>query len=633
MRRITQTVLALFLMMALAIPVLGQNLTHQQEYGAKDLVDPLLSTTGYAQRNQQLYELELRNYDLKKRALLEEMTAENSGVFSLDDPRENNTVTSPQTIVFANCLVPRDASWSAVPRNNNGSFGPIALPFTFDLYGTGYTSVWINTNGNLTFTGPFGNFDPTDMPAPIPMVAVFWASDIDNQCLGAGAGWYYKVESTRLLVLWENVGRSPQDCSLQNTFEIIIGTYTDPVIGAGSNVKLAYGDMQWGSSSFDGFSGTPATVGMSRGNDFEQVGRFNPNTNAYDGPFGAVDGVNYLDNTCITLASCPSLTLASCPTDLDVSNDPGVCNVVVNYTVLATSASPVSYSYELHGATNGGGAGTGSGETFEEGMTTVIVLASNGCDEVQCIFTVTVNDDEAPVVMLNSSITLWPPNHTYRTITAADMVSSITDNCSSLDLSDFVVTSVSSDEPEDAIGNGDGATLDDIVIASNCNSVMLRKERAGGWNGRVYTVNFTVTDDDGNIYASYFNVNVPVDIEFPTVVDDGTGNGYTEVSACIPTPKEDDRGASIPAGYALKQNFPNPFNPSTTITYTIPQNSTVTLTVYDMYGRRIAILVDGQMSAGSHSISFDASGLVSGVYMYTLESDGVKLSRSMQLMK
>ncbi len=631
MKRYTQSAFALFLMAALAMPAVGQNLTQQREHKAKGLVYPVLSTSGDAQRNQEVYEQELRSYDIQKRAMLQEMTAENAGVFSSDDARRENSVISPQDITFTNCIIPRDASWTAVPRDDDGSLGPIALPFTFNLYGAGYTSVWINTNGNLTFTGGFGDFSPENLPIGTPIVAGFWA-DIDTRNTACGQIWY-KVESTRLVVLWENVGRFASDCSLQNTFEIMIGTCSDPVIGAGKNVKFAYGDMQWSSSSFDGFSGTPATVGICRGTFFEQIGRFNPNTNAYDGPFGAVDGINYLDNACITLEGFGPLTLASCPTDLVVSTDAGVCNAVVNYEVLATSASPVSYSYEFIGATTGGGTGTGSGETFGKGTTTVIVVASNGCDEVQCSFTVTVEDNEAPVVIPNLGLVMWPPNHTYRTITAADIVYSISDNCSTLDFSDVVITSVSSDEPEDAIGNGDGATLDDIVIASNCNSVQLRKERAGGWNSRVYTVNYTITDDDGNVFASYFSACVPVDIDNPTCTDDGAGSGYTETSACVAAPKEDDRSASIPAGYALEQNYPNPFNPSTTITFAIPQNAAVTLTVYDVSGRRIAVLVDGQMSAGSHSVSFDASGLVSGVYMYTLESDGVKVSKSMRLMK
>ncbi|MCZ7558439.1 MAG: T9SS type A sorting domain-containing protein [Bacteroidia bacterium] len=631
MKLYKQTVFALVLLTALALPAAGQNLTQQREYKSTDLAYPVLSTSGDAQRNQEVYEQELRNYDARKRAIMQEMTAENAGVFSSDDVQRSNSVVTPQEITFTNCLIPRDASWTAVPRNDDGSLGPIALPFTFNLYGTGYTSVWINTNGNLTFTGPVGSFVPANMPVAIPMVAGFWA-DIDTRNTACGQIWY-KLEATRLVVLWENVGRFSNDCSLQNTFQIMIGTCSDPVIGAGKNVKFAYGDMQWGSSSSDGFSGTPATVGMCNGAFFEQIGRFNPNSNAYDGPFGAVDGINYLDDACITLEGFGPLTLTSCPTDIVVSTDAGVCTAVVEYEVLATSASPVSYSYEFFGATNGGGAGTGSGSTFEKGTTSVVVIASNGCGEVQCSFTVTVNDDEAPVVVLNPAITMWPPNHSYRTITAAEMVASISDNCSSLDLSDVVITSVSSDEPEDAIGNGDGATLSDILIVLNCNSVNLRKERAGGWNGRVYTVNFTVTDDDGNETASSFKVNVPVDIEFPAVVDDGAGNGYTVLSSCVAAPKEDGGRTGIPAGYALEQNYPNPFNPSTTITFSIPQDAPVMLTVFDMYGRRIAVLVDGHLSAGSHSVSFDASGLVSGVYMYTLESGAVKVSKSMQLMK
>ena len=75
-----------------------------------------------------------------------------------------------------------------------------------------------------------------------------------------------------------------------------------------------------------------------------------------------------------------------------------------------------------------------------------------------------------------------------------------------------------------------------------------------------------------------------------------------------------------PTRFSLAQNFPNPFNPGTTITYELPRASEVRLSVYDILGREVSVLVNGRVDAGSHRARFDGSGLASGVYMYRLEA-------------
>ncbi|MFC1551527.1 T9SS type A sorting domain-containing protein [Candidatus Latescibacterota bacterium] len=80
-------------------------------------------------------------------------------------------------------------------------------------------------------------------------------------------------------------------------------------------------------------------------------------------------------------------------------------------------------------------------------------------------------------------------------------------------------------------------------------------------------------------------------------------------------------------------NYPNPFNPTTTLTYSIAKSSHVTLSVYSMTGQKIATLVDSYMSAGEHSVKFDGRGLASGVYFYRFESEGVDKTGRMTLIK
>jgi hypothetical protein len=92
-------------------------------------------------------------------------------------------------------------------------------------------------------------------------------------------------------------------------------------------------------------------------------------------------------------------------------------------------------------------------------------------------------------------------------------------------------------------------------------------------------------------------------------------------------------GPGIPAAFALAQNYPNPFNPSTVIGYDLPRASEVTMTVYDLLGRRVAELVRGVEPAGSHRVRWEAGDRPAGVYVCRLEADGFSASVKMLLVK
>jgi len=89
----------------------------------------------------------------------------------------------------------------------------------------------------------------------------------------------------------------------------------------------------------------------------------------------------------------------------------------------------------------------------------------------------------------------------------------------------------------------------------------------------------------------------------------------------------------IPAGFGLDQNYPNPFNPETLIHFTLQSRGKVRLTVYDLVGREVAVLVDGVQSVGSHQVTFNASRFSSGVYFYKLQSPDGTITRKMVLIK
>lgn len=79
-----------------------------------------------------------------------------------------------------------------------------------------------------------------------------------------------------------------------------------------------------------------------------------------------------------------------------------------------------------------------------------------------------------------------------------------------------------------------------------------------------------------------------------------------------------------PQVYKLAQNFPNPFNPSTTIDYDLPEDSHVKIMVYDILGRQVRAMIDEQESAGYQKVRFDAQGVASGVYIYRIQAQPLK---------
>lgn len=108
------------------------------------------------------------------------------------------------------------------------------------------------------------------------------------------------------------------------------------------------------------------------------------------------------------------------------------------------------------------------------------------------------------------------------------------------------------------------------------------------------------------------------------------GNTQVEAVFTIDTSTEE---RDAPFATALAQNFPNPFNPSTVIGYQKSEMGRTRLAVYDLLGREIAVLVDGIVPAGEHFVTFDASNLASGVYIYRLQVGSEVLTRRMTLVK
>ena len=229
--------------------------------------------------------------------------------------------------------IDNDSDWGACGFQNSddGSYGPIALPFSYSLYGQTYNSVYINTNGNITMGDCLTSFTSTGFPDPTSViVGAFWA-DVDLGGFGVNINRVqFKVTPTALYVNWTNVGYYPSETDLLNTFQIIITDGSDPVVANGANTSFCYKDMQWttgaANSGVGGFGGNPANVGANKGDgvNYIQFGRFDQPGGAYDGPFGANDGIDFLDDKYFSFST--DVTLANVP---PVITGQSVCDTLV----------------------------------------------------------------------------------------------------------------------------------------------------------------------------------------------------------------------------------------------------------------------------------------------------------------
>jgi len=145
-----------------------------------------------------------------------------------------------------------------------------------------------------------------------------------------------------------------------------------------------------------------------------------------------------------------------------------------------------------------------------------------------------------------------------------------------------------------------------------------------------HTVTFDATDLDLGTYTGYLRINSN-DPNDPTYVVPCTLN-VVEVTGI------DDNTASIPSAFGLDQNYPNPFNPTTDISFALPVQSDVEMSVFDMLGRKVKVLVNGNMEAGYHTVTWDGTdssgkSVSSGIYFYSIEAGDFSQNRKMIMLK
>jgi hypothetical protein len=263
----------------------------------------------------------------------------NNNIANFPNSNQAATVTT-NSEYNCNCLIPLDTTFSIVPfanstppyyTNDDGSTNAIVLPFSFCYYGQQIDSIYINNNGNISFSNQYPTFSSEAFPSQnFNMIAPFWG-DVDTRgqtgsvvvdSLGNPIDTipttpylglvHYKMTSSALIIKWEEVGYFSMQGDKRNTFQLIITDGLDSIVPGGNNVSFCYGDMQWttgaASSGVNGFGGVPATVGANKGDgiNYFQVGRFDHAGIDYDGPSGNPDGISFLDNSAYLISTCTS---------------------------------------------------------------------------------------------------------------------------------------------------------------------------------------------------------------------------------------------------------------------------------------------------------------------------------------
>ncbi|MCX6295859.1 MAG: T9SS type A sorting domain-containing protein [Bacteroidetes bacterium] len=277
----------------------------------KKLLLLLCCSTAVVTQAQNTINITSQQYDILKQA----NQLDYSKHYNFTDVDFSKPVTRPSKkaidkspSAICSCLIPLDATFTvAMAPNDDESSALISLPFNFNFYGTTYTSLYINNNGNISFTAPYGSFTSNPFPDPsFEMIAPFWA-DVDTRDTSYSGLVYYKIFPTYIVIKWDAVNYYSglahiPSAGKTNTFQLIISNGVDPILPPGDNAGFCYGDMQWTTGSVSGgvggFSGIPSTVGVNKGDgvSYFQVGRFNNGGTVFDGPYGANDSVDWLDN-------------------------------------------------------------------------------------------------------------------------------------------------------------------------------------------------------------------------------------------------------------------------------------------------------------------------------------------------
>ena len=592
------------------------------------------------------------------------------------DDGNGNTSTQTQNIVVDDTIAPVpdvatladvtgqcSATISGSPTSTDNCTGAITGTTTDALTrSTQGTSVvtWTYDDGNGNTTTQTQNIVVDDTIAPVPDVAsladatgecsatISSSPTATDNCTGAITGTttdaLTRTTQGTSVVTWTfDDGNGNTSTQTQN---IVVDDITDPVPDL-SSLPDATGEC---SASIAGPpTATDNCAGAITGTTSDQLaystqGTFTV-TWSYDDGNGNTS--TQTQNIIVDDITAPVADLASLP------DATGQCS--------ATITAPPTATDNCSGAITGTTTDPLTRTTQGTSVVTWTYDDGNGNTSTQTQ-DIVVEDTTPPVITditLDQNV-LWPPNHKYRTITLSVTA---TDNC---DPAVSISGTVVSDEPDED-KTGDGKTTGDIKVTSGedvflssndepevafkaGDGLELRCERKGDADGRVYTITVIATDASGNI-----SPEETAEVTVPHDQGNGKGKGKNAKLAGIGTGSRDGLGADLdplsgapdvrfaldsnePLSFRLDQNFPNPFNPETTIRYSVPEASEVRLIIYNLQGQQVRVLINAPHSAGRYNTRWDGRDEIgrsvsTGVYVYRLDAGTNVALRKMVFVK
>ncbi len=515
-------------------------------------------------------------------------------------------------------LFPLDETYTLAMQPNDDDYTEaIAIPFNFLLYGVEYDYFYINNNGNITFDRGYNAYTPWGFPiAETPMLAPFFA-DVDTR--GTGSVWY-KIESNRIIVTWDHVGYFSAATDRLNTFQVIFTDGTDPSIGLDNNVAFGYGDLAWttGSASggVGGLGGEPATVGINGGGSdlfYSQIGRFDHEGTDYDGAYDNHDGIDWLDWVIFQydVEEAPA-TLTVFPTTIDnpiipfelpvgiVSDDPGLEVYYASYPLEGNQNVfiPVGpgvwrawayYSLAWHQADvfplTGPGTIAFTGVPFGAKDIVPIILDGEG--------------QTLPVVLSSFNAVLTAQNYIkLQWVTQSETGVSGYNIYRSM---------------EQDVNNS--LLVSPLITATNLS----------------YEQSYQFIDTevyDSGIYYYWLQSR-----DF-----DGTSNFFGPVQVRFQPQDPGGEIPSLPLVTDLLNAYPNPFNPSTSLRYSVSEAAPVKLDIYNTRGQLIRSFTANPTEPGYYSQYWDGLDqagrtLGSGIYLVRMTSSGSSFMKRVILSK
>jgi PKD repeat protein len=302
----------------------------------------------------------------------------------------------------------------------------------------------------------------------------------------------------------------------------------------------------------------------------------------------------YIDNMYIEYSSTPGPPVAN------FAGDPtsGVVPLAVNFTDLSTG-NPTSWSWDF----GDGGTSTAQNPSHTytlAGSYTVSLTATNGYG----------SGTETKV----DYITVIPAGQILR-------VSSI-------------------DVVRQTAGGPNRQAVATVTVVDGNGTAVSGASVSGYFNAPNGNIKSGTTDGSGVATMSSDKTKTPP-VDWCFTVTDVSLAGYTwnqgDTTGCESTTTLGIGGPAaaklLPSDYALSQNYPNPFNPTTEIEFALPQASNVSLSIYNVVGQRVDVLVDGYMEAGVHHVTWEADGFATGMYFYRLTTNTFTQTKKMLLVK